>query len=450
MSTNRSRARAALLLVIVACAWVLFAHGAARAQARGPIYSVDVSGTITAPTVEFLNRALQLAESSNATVLILNVSSRGGVLRDIRLFAAAITESQVPVVVYITPAGTQAGPSGTILLSAAHLSALAPGTSFGSAYPLAQVDAALSQQSRDMVLDSLTSQLRDWNAAHGRNVDWLDRAVRDGAILTNEQAIALNPPAVDLVAADEVQLLQLLEGRSVRLATGTNVTLATLGRTPTAITPTIWEGSKQLLAEPTVAFALLILGALALYLEFAAPGTSIFAGVGILLMLAALIGLFALPVQGWAMMLLLFALVLLGAEFFVPVHGALATIGLVLMIVSGLNLIDPAQAPDTEVALWVILGIALALAVVIALGVLLAMRVRSRPVTTGQEALIGKLAEVRRPLEPEGMVYVDGALWNAISEDGDAPVGERVRVVGMHNLQLIVRRIDEPNAAHSA
>ena len=143
------------------------------------------------------------------------------------------------------------------------------------------------------------------------------------------------------------------------------------------------------------------------------------------------------------MLLLFVSLALLGAEFFVPVHGTLAVVGLALMSVSGFNLIDPTQAPGIQVALWAILGIAALLGTVVALGVLLAIRVRQRPVTTGQEGLIGRIAEVRRPLAPEGMVYVDGALWSAICEDGEAAIGERVRVAAIHNLQLIVRKIEE-------
>lgn len=432
-----------MLLVLLAYALVLCWPAPLRAQTRGPVYTVEVRGTITAATTEYLRRALQLAQSANATALVVSLGSEGGVLRDVRPLASALYEASIPVVVFVAPAGTEVGPTGTLLLSAAHVGAMAPGTSFGSPFPLTRVDAALSQQTQDMLLDSVVDQLRDWNTARQRNTSWIDQAVRDGLILSNEQALALTPPAIDLVTSDLPELLTLLEGRTVTLSNGLSVTLATLGRTPTAIEPTVWESLRMALAEPTLAFALLIFGALLVYLEFAAPGTAIFAGAGIVLILAALVGLFALPVQGWAMLLLFVSLALLGAEFFVPVHGTLAVVGLALMSVSGFNLIDPTQAPGIQVALWAILGIAALLGTVVALGVLLAIRVRQRPVTTGQEGLIGRIAEVRRPLAPEGMVYVDGALWSAICEDGEAAIGERVRVAAIHNLQLIVRKIEE-------
>jgi membrane-bound serine protease (ClpP class) len=265
-------------------------------------------------------------------------------------------------------------------------------------------------------------------------------------ILSNDQASALQPPAIDLVAADQAQLLTLLEGREVRLADGRTVRLATLGQPVTVVAPTLWEGLRLALADPTIAFVLLVLGALAIYLEFAAPGTTIFAGIGVVLLAGAAAGLLVLPIRWWSLLLLLFAFGLMGAEFFVPTHGALAVGGVALMVVGALTLIDPAQAPDTFIAVWVVLLVALALAAFAALGAWLALRNRDRPVATGQEAMIGKLAEVRRRLDPEGMVFVEGALWQAISEDGVVEPGEWVRIAAIHDLHLIVRRLNTDTA----
>jgi membrane-bound serine protease (ClpP class) len=105
-------------------------------------------------------------------------------------------------------------------------------------------------------------------------------------------------------------------------------------------------------------------------------------------------------------------------------------------------LIDPAQAPDTAIALWVVALVVLALGSFAALGIWLALRNRARPVTTGQEAIVGRLAEVRRRLDPDGMVFVEGALWQAISEDGAVDAGDWVRVVAVHDLRLIVQHLD--------
>jgi membrane-bound serine protease (ClpP class) len=418
-------------------------HPTSAAQIlRGPIYTVEVRGAVTSVTIGYLQRALHLAEAANANALIIRLSSSGGVLRDMRPFAGEIAAARVPVVVYVAPAGTRSGAAGALFLSAAQISAMAPDTSFGSPSPLTQVDAALTQQTRDLVLDSVANQIRDWNAARDRNTDWIDRAVREGAVLNNEQAIATKPPAIDLVAANQAELLTLLDGRIVKLADGRSVQLATLGRTPTPIDPTLWEQLRLTLANPTVAFILLVIGALAIYLEIAAPGTTVFAGIGIVLLAGAAAGLLALPIRWPSLLLLLLAFGLIGVEFITPTHGALAVTGLALVVVGALTLIDPAQAPDTVIAIWVVVLVVLALGTFAALGIWLAIRNRERPVATGQEAMVGKLAEVRQRLDPEGMVFVEGALWRAISEDGVAESGDWVRVVAVHDLRLIVHRLE--------
>jgi membrane-bound serine protease (ClpP class) len=433
-------------LAALLAAWAIISPAPAAAQAAaGPIYVAEIQGTVTSVTIGYLRRALNLAEAANANALIIKIDSTGGVLRDMRPFAGEIALARVPVVIYVAP-GTDSGAAGTLFLSAAEISAMAPATSFGTAYPLTQVDDALTQQTRDMVLDSVTDQIRGWNAERGRNIEWVDRAVREGVVLTNEQASALRPPAVDLVAASQDELLTLLDGRQVKLHDGRTVQLATLGRSLTPLNPTAWESVRLALANPTIAFVLLVLGALSLCLEFAAPGTSVFAGIGVVLLIAAGLGLLVLPLNWWAVVLLVLALGLIVAEFVVHSHGALAVTGLALLVVGALNLIDAAQAPGVLVAVWVIVLVGLALATIVALGVWLAFRSRSQPVATGQEAMIGKLAEVRQRLDPDGMVFVEGALWQAISENGPAEVGDWVRVSAVHELRLVVRALGVEDA----
>lgn len=432
--------RAAILaLALLACA---LAPSASQAAPAGPILSIQVDGVLTAPSFDYIRRAIQQAESARATVLIINLRSEGGVLRDARVLAQQIAQAKVPVAVFVAPAGTDAGPTGAILLSAAHISAMAPGTTFGSPYPLAQIDASLTQQTADLLMDSLTQQIRQWNEAQGRSTAWVDQAVRSGAIFTNQQAVAASPPAITMVAADQAQLVAQMHGRTVALAGGAQATLTTLGQPIQPIAPTTWEGLRMLLAQPTLAFALLIIGAILVSLEFATPGITVFAGSGAVLILAGLAGLLMLPLQLWALAVLVLALVALVAEFITPFHGALAVVGIVLMVVAGLNLIDPAQAPGSGVSLWAVLGLAVALGTAVAAAVVLALRVRAKPAVTGQEALVGMVAEVRRPLDPQGMVYVDGALWSAICQDGSAAVGDHVKVVGFHHMQLIVQHLD--------
>src|SRR6266545_6093742 len=412
----------------------------AAAQAlHSPIYVAQIQGIITSVTTAYLRRALQFAEAADANVLIIQMSTSGGVLHDLRPFAGEIARAHIPVVVYITPMGTQAGTAGALFLSAAHISALAPRTSFGSPYPLTQVDAVLLQQTRDLVLDSVADQIRAWNAARGRNTEWADRAVREGVVLTNEQAIAAQPPSVDLVAADPDELLTLLDGRVVKLEDGRSVQLTTLGQTVTPLAPTLWEALRLALADPTIAFILLALGALAIYLEFGAPGTSVFAGVGVVLLAGAATGLLVLPIHLWSLLLLLLGFVLIGVEFIIPIHDALVVTGLALVLVGALNLIDPLQAPGATINVWVVPVAALVLGALAGSSIWAAVRNRSRPVLTGIEALIGRVGVAISDLAPQGMVRVDGEVWSAVADVEPIHAGDQVQIVAVEGVTLWVQ-----------
>jgi len=411
------------------------------AQKRGAIYSLEVKEVVTAITIKYMQRALQLAEASDATALIVQIQSEGAVLRSIRPMAMQFAAASVPIVVYITPEGTQSGAAGTFFLSAAHIAAMSPNTSFGTPYRLTEVDHLLTEQTKDMVFDSVAQQLSDWNGQQNRNTDWIDRAVRDGVLITNEQAISVSPPIIDIVAQDTTELLTLLEGRTVQLADGKQIQLRTLGLPLIAIAPTLWEQLLLFLANPTVAFLLIVLGCIALYAELVQPGTGLFAGISIVFILAALVGLFVLPIRWISFAGLMVAFGIMAADLFVPTHGGLTLAGVVLMIISSFTLIDHVQAPNVFIALWAILLVAMVVVSFAAVALWLIIRLRGTPVSTGQEGFIGRMAEVRERLAPEGMVFVDGALWRAFCEDGDVEKGEWVQIKEIHDLRLFVTQV---------
>jgi membrane-bound serine protease (ClpP class) len=202
------------------------------------------------------------------------------------------------------------------------------------------------------------------------------------------------------------------------------------------------EAVLLVLANPTIVFILLIMAGLAFYAEFLSPTVGILAGLGVILLAGAIVGMIALPVQWLSVLGILIAFGLVAADLFVPSHGTLTVIGVGIMIASSLTLFDQVQAPGVTVALWAVILVAVLIAIFAISGVWLALRSRNRPVTTGQEGLIGRLAEVRKRLDPEGMVFVEGALWRAVCENGTAEEGEFVRVTGIYALRLTVRRID--------
>lgn len=419
----------------------------AAAQARGPVYTVEVDGVLSRYSVGYLRRALREAEAAGAEALIVRLGVSGAVLKDVRSLAPDLASASVPVVVFVAPPGTRSGAAGAWLLPASHVAAMAPETSFGIAGPLVDPAPGLSEATRELLRAEVITQLSTWSREHARSDAWVEAAVRQGAVLNNEQASGLDPPAVDIVARDVDELLTLLEGRAVALETGETATLAILGQTPQPLPPTLLEQLLLILAQPTVAFMLLVMAGIAIYAELISPTVGALAGIGVVLLVAALAGLIALPVRWLAVFGLLLAFGLIGADLFVASHGAITIVGLVVLVVSAMFMFDGAQAPGVTVALWAVVLVATLLAGFAALGIYLAMRTRSTPVATGQEGLVGRLAEVRKRLDPDGMVFVEGALWRALSEDGTVEPGEWVRVSGVYDLRLTVRRLADDTSA---
>ncbi len=143
----------------------------------------------------------------------------------------------------------------------------------------------------------------------------------------------------------------------------------------------------------------------------------------------------------WSLLLLLLGFVLIGVEFFIPIHGALVVTGLALVLVGAFNLFDPVQAPGTTINPWVVPVVALAFGALAASSLLAAVRNRSRPVLTGIEALLGRGGVAISDLAPQGTVRVDGEVWRAIAAGAPIHAGEPVQIVAVAGVTVWVQRL---------
>lgn len=438
------------LAALATILWAVCVVTLVQAQATGPVYRVQIEHGVTAPAAGLIRRALQQAEAAQAQALIIELSEGGAVVDVARPLARELHAAKVPVVVWIGPRGTDGGAAGALLLAAAHLAVMAPDVSAGFAQPLVQVAGDFSAQTQGRVVDEVSTELAGWQHDRNRNSDWIDQAARGGAIITTEQAQQLDPPLIDFVAADERELLTTLEGRRVTLQNGNERQLYTLGTQPVGINASAWEGLSQLLALPTIAFVCFVLGALALALEASVPGIGVPGVSGGVLVIAALYGFVQAQVRPLGVFALIVGLILLCAEPLVVAHGALGAAGVVLLVLGALWLNDPSRSPGLGVAPLALVGTVLLLSAALGALVVLVVRVRRRVPTTGVNALIGQIAEVRQPIDPEGLVFVNGALWQAWSDQGTFGQGELVEVAGIENLRLYVVPVRVPDAADAA
>lgn len=435
-STITRAIRAAAVLAVVG--WLAVAS--ASAQGRGRLYWVTVDQGLSVPAADRVRRALSEAEAAGATALVVELRSGGSVGAAWPL-ARELYAAGVPVVVWVGPRGADGGPIGTLLLAAADIAAMAPQATVGFAAPLVDVPAGFSEATQQLVVDDAATQVASWARERGRNAQWLEQAVRSGAIVDAEQAIELEPPVIDLVATAE-ELPAALQGRQVVLDDVT-VTLDTLGAQIRPVTPTAWEALGQVLAIPTVAFLLFVFGGIAIMLELSNPGLGIPGVAGAIMLVASLVGFWLGDVRPLAVVVLVVGLLLLGLENAVSTHGGLAVAGTVLIVLGALFLVDTSRSPGMGVSLVVVGGVALALGTAVLGLLVLATRVREQRPATGRDALLGKLAEVRQSVAPEGLVFVDGALWSAWTDQGQFKPGELVEVAGVEGLRLYVKRVEQ-------
>lgn len=439
-----------------------------------PVSVLKVQDAIGPASADYMIRGIRKAADAGAPLVVIELDTPGGLDSSMRQVIQAILSAPVPVAVYVSPQGARAASAGTYILYASHVAAMAPATTLGAATPVAiglpgadrkpaGKDSGESKGKQDgdakgarkpggsapapaaLPGDAMTAKqvhdaaafIRGLAQLRARNAAWAERAVREAVSLT--AAEALREKVIDVVARDVPDLLAQANGRTVRLQSG-DVKLATRGATYETHLPDWRHQLLSVVAHPSVALILMMVGIYGLFFEFASPGHGVSGVTGAICLLLALFALQLLPVNYAALALLLLGIGLLVAELFTPSFGILGAGGVVAFIAGAILLFDE-EMPGFGVPLPLILGLAAASAAVVLLGGALALRGHRRPVVSGRETLLGSPGQVMEVADGEIWAQVQGERWRVASA---APLasGQRIRVVGMHGLTLDV----EPDA----
>jgi membrane-bound serine protease (ClpP class) len=432
--------------VIALAAFVALAMMPARTAAAGSkpqVVVLQLDDTIQPISEEYLTRGIALATVDHAAAVLVELNTPGGLLDSTRSIVGKILASPVPVIVYVAPSGSRAGSAGFFLLEAADIAAMAPGTNAGAAHPVvegAQIDAVMKQK----LENDTTAFLRSYVSRRGRDTTAAQDAVLNSKSYTEREAEQLH--LIDLVAANNRDLLDAIDGRTIKRFDGSTVTLHTRDADLLQLEPTLREEILDRLMNPNLAVLILVIGGLLIYVEFNSPGTIIPGALGTLLVLTAFFALNMLPVRYTAVMMLIaaFTLLLLEAKF--PSHGVLASVGILALIFGTLTLVE-GPIPEMRVHISTAIACGLAFGLITVFLVRIALRARRNKVITGPQALIGNIGVAQQPLTPRGQILVHGELWQAESSDPAAP-GEQVRVRSVDGLTLLVDRI--PEKAHTA
>ena len=424
------------------------AWGQADTDTSTTLDVVEVTGIIDPPAADYLQARLAGAEADGVQAVVIQLDTPGGLDVAMRDIIRDMLESNVPVVVWVAPRGARAASAGTFITYAADLAYMAEATEIGAASPinLGEPESTLDRK----VANDAAAFIRSLAEANGRNPEWAEEAVLDAASISSGEAVEID--VVNGTASSLGDLLRILDGEEVELANGDSHTIETWDETAGAPSVSVrfqemnlFQRLLHAVTTPDVAFLLLLVGMFGLIFELYNPGIGL---AGIIGGVCLLLGFYALSVlpTNWAGVLLV---VLAVVFFLVDVHTAglgIWTVGGVAALITGALLLFSGAAPALEIDLWIIAAALFGTLVFFISVMTAALRVRLRRPITGQEGIIGQIAEARTDIAPEGTVFTNGALWRARTMETGIAAGSKVEVKATEGLVLLVEPFHEQPA----
>ena len=419
-----------VLLIFIFAIGLLFP---AFAAASG-VVKVVVDDTINPITDEYIGRAITEAGQTHADAVLIELNTPGGLADSTRNIIEKILASPVPVIVYVTPSGSRAASAGFFILEAADVAAMAPGTNTGAAHPVALGGGQMDPVMKEKIENDSAALMRSVASKRGRNVDIAESAVRQSKSFTDGEALADH--LIDVVANNQQDLFRQLDGRQIQRFEGGVATLHLQSALVREFPMTLKQKILGYMMDPNVAFIIMAIGLLALYVEFNHPGAVLPGAVGLIFIVLALVALNLMPTRYAALAMILAAFLLFALEAKFGTHGVLALVGMASMILGALLLVD-APIPEMRVHLITALAVTIPIGVITVFLLSIAMRARRNKVTTGAQGLLGATAVACTPLTREGKVFVHGELWNAVAS-ADVAQGEEVSIRQVDGLVLQV------------
>jgi len=434
---------------------------------------IQIDGqSINPVTADYIIQAIDRAEEAGATCLVIELDTPGGLLSSTRLIVKRMLAARVPLVVYIAPKGSRAGSAGVFISYASHLLAMAPSTNIGAAHPVEMggqrrpgwlekrkdelqkkeskknwtirgqdQEEPAPKETEDVVagkiLEDTVAFIKGIAAERGRNAEWAEAAVRQSVSVASDEA--LEQGVIDFIAKDRAALMEQLDGRGVDLGERT-VTLRTQQAPLQVIEMDFRQRVLNVLADPNIAYLLLMLGFYGLLFEVTHPGIGVPGVAGVIFLILAFFGMQMLPTNYAGLALMLLGGTLFVAEVMVPGIGLLTLGGLVCMVLGSFILFDAPQEL-VQVSRSLIFAFSGATAVITLFLVQTALASRRRKKIGGPEGLVDEIGTARTTLSPgkEGKIFVHGELWNAVSEVRIRK-GQKVRIVALDGMVIKVER----------
>lgn len=410
-----------------------------RSPESGPLISViRVQEAISPTTTNYIKRGLSRAREDGAVCLIIEMDTPGGLLESTKNIVQVFLDSDIPIVVYVSPDGARAASAGTFITMASHIAAMAPSTTIGAASPVSMSPGGGGQTDTVMqkkIFNYSESFIESIAERRDRNKDWAISAVRDGESVTEKQALELN--VIDLIAADREELLQKIDGRVVE-----GDTLRTQNATISELPKNLAESLLGFIMRPEVMLILTMIAIYGIIGEVTSPGAIVPGTAGVIALILLLYASAAMPINIAGFALIGLAIILFIAEAFTPTFGLLIAGGAVSFFLGSIMLFQ--DLPQSMELSWAWLLPATILTTLFFIWIVSAgLKIQLAGTRTGIEPMIGRRAEVVDKVNDNGgRIFVSGEYWNAISEE-EIEKGEECEIVEVKGLKMKVRPLNK-------
>ncbi len=425
--------------------WLLITCSQAFAAENQPAIVLTVNGAIGPATAEYIAAGIKTAKNENASCVVIEMDTPGGLDKSMRSIIKSILASSVPVISYVSPSGARAASAGTYILYASHIAAMAPGTNLGAATPVNMLQSGQNKDKNEKSQSASDKKMQNDAIAYieslarlrDRNTDFAVKAITEAASIPASKALKMN--VINLMANNLSDLLQKVNGQKVSLANEV-VTLNTTNVPVKYIKPNFKTKFLAIITNPSFAYILLLIGIYGLFFEFANPGFIVPGVAGAIALVLALYAFHLLPVSFAGISLMIIGIIFIIAEAFVPSFGALGLGGMIAFIIGSIFLMDTSlKAFQIPWGLIITMGVMNALFFFGIIG--MAIRSSKRKIVSGKEHLRGLEGHALEniPEANTGWVWVNGERWKAKTQQ-NLQKNDTIEVVEVHGLELTVKK----------
>lgn len=423
-----------ILLVFTVNGYIL-PKGADGEDNKGDIAVFKIDGAISPVVAEYIKNGINGAIEKGFYAVVIQIDTPGGLDSSMRVIVKDILNSDIPIIVYVSPSGARAASAGTFITYASHIAVMSPGTNIGAAHPVGIGPGKSDSDMMKKVENDAVAYLVSIAEKRGRNKKWAEDAVRKSVSISETTAKELK--VIDFIAANMEELIERSHGIEIVVG-NSKIKLDIKGRQLVSIDMSMRQRILDTISNPNVAYILMLLGLVGLYFELATPGAILPGVIGAISLVLAFYAFQTLPINYAGLLLIILGMIMLLAEIKITSNGVL-TIGGIASVVLGSLLLINREIPYLRISWAVILPTTAAFALFTSLTMLFAIKARKKRPMGGKEGLIGEKGIAVTQLMPNGNVLVHGELWSAVSEE---PIkeGEEVVITEVNGLKLKVKK----------